>query len=211
MSHCRSKVYRDIWDMVYRVARTEKYHDNNYKGENALYLVKLILKATRKSINESAVNLDDVILMIERTVDISLQNKTLPTLSELRRLELEQNAKNEAKRFAEETELVAVFEVLLLKSKRATSAQQTWTLFYRAQRLAKSWRHHGYWLIHSDRNAVKSSYISEMKKCVTDIIYPKWVISKIGTRLCQLKLKSNNPLVLYTGNVADLIDDELPF
>ncbi|MGR6779829.1 hypothetical protein [Moritella viscosa] len=60
MSHCRSKAYRDIWDMVYRVARTEKYHDNNYQGENALYLVKLILKATRKSINDSAVNLDDV-------------------------------------------------------------------------------------------------------------------------------------------------------
>ncbi|EDM65057.1 hypothetical protein PE36_08356 [Moritella sp. PE36] len=203
----RSKAYRDIWDMVYRVARTEKYHDKNNKGENALHLVNLILRATRKSINENSVNIDDVILMIEKTVDISLQDTTLPTLSELRRSKLEQDVK----RFAKETEMVAAFGELLLKSKRATSPQQTWTLFYRAQRLAKSWRHHGYWLINSDRNLVDQAYISEMKKCVMDIFHPRWVISKIGTRLCQLKLKSTNPLVLYTGNVADLIDDELPF
>jgi len=199
----RSEAYRDLWDMVYRVARTEKYN----KGENALHLVNLILRATRKSINESAVNIDDVILMIEKTVDISLQDKKFRTQSELRRFELEQDAK----RLAKETEMVAAFEELLLKSKSATSPLQTWKLFYRAQRVGKSWRHHGYWLINSDRNLVGQAYISEMKKCVMDIFYQRWVISKIGTRLCQLKLKSTNPLVPYTGNVADLIDDDLPF
>ena len=203
----RSEAYRDLWDMVYRVARTEKYNDKNHKGENTLHLVNLILRATRKSINESSVKIDDVILMIEKTIDISLQDKKLPTLSELRRSELEQRAK----RIAKETEMLAVFGEFLLQSKRATSPRKTWKLFYRANRVGKLWIHHGYWLINSDRNLVGQLYISEMKKCVMDIFYPKRRISKLGHRLCLLKLKSSPPLTLCTSKEADIFDEDLPF
>ena len=209
MSHCRSKAYRDFWNMAYHAARS----DRNPLLDAHDHMVKYIIKAAHTCINEHAVDLCDAMEMVEEAIGLTKleSDVKLPTGSELRRFKLGKDAEFEAERLDEETEMVAAFGELLLKSTRAKSPQQTWKLFYRAQRLAKLWRHNACWLVNLDRNSVNSDYISEMTKCVTNIIYPIWVISQIGTRLCQLKLKSNNPLVLYTGNVADLIDDELPF
>ena len=89
MSYCRSKAYRDIWDMVYRVARTDKYHVQYTKGINTLYIVKYILKIVRNSINEYAVDIDDIIRIVEQAVDAYQPDMKQPTLSELRRAELD--------------------------------------------------------------------------------------------------------------------------
>jgi hypothetical protein len=205
----RSKAYRDMWKVVYNIARAESFRNKYGHDTSTIYLLKYILKAANTKVNGHAIDLGDVIKMVELAIE-STQPEVAekpPTQSVLRRFELEQHAKILAK----ETEMVTAFGELLLKSKRAASPQQSWKLFYRAQRVGKTWKHHAYWLVNSELHLVDHAYISEMKKCVTNIIYPKWIISKIGTRLCQLKLKSNNPLVLYTGDVADLIDDEIPF
>jgi len=162
----RSKAYRDIWDMVYRVARTEKYNDKNNKGENTLLLVNLILRATRKSITENAVNIDDVILMIEKTVDISLQDATLPTLSELRRFELKQ-----------EVDKAAWTTEYNKKNKHFSTAQQVWKAFYRANRI----RHKTecvedislfYKAINEQADIAASAPAGKMVVCVLDIFYP---------------------------------------
>lgn len=207
----RSKAYRDLWDMVYRVARTEKNNDKNYKGENALHLVNLILRATRKSINESGVNIDDVILMIEKTVDISMPVRKLPTLSELRRYELKQEA-DKAAWTAEYNK----------KNKHFSTAQQVWKAFYRANRIRhKTGKNEAlelfYGALYDQIGIHVSDPAGRMLECVLDILYPS--ITMTESEIHRLACKNVDDFINGL-NVTDfalppisptLFDEGLPF
>ena len=85
------KTYRDFWTFVYRIARTERRHLKKYEGLNVLYLVKYILKTVSHSINKSALDLEGSLRVIEAAIDACEPGMKPPTLSELRRFELQNN------------------------------------------------------------------------------------------------------------------------
>ncbi|MCJ8348281.1 hypothetical protein [Moritella sp.] len=210
----RSKAYRDIWDMVYRVARTEKNNDKNHKGENALHLVNLILRATRKSINENGVNIDDVISMIEKTVDIYLQDRTFPTLSELRRFELKKDADDKAMWITEYKKTLAELSCYAThtyeKKKYFSTPLQVWKAYYRAQRLCHVGCEDARALFHSINDETADKYFSKMLDCVVEITHPMVSISKSAIRRSALlATRSKQAIASYAAGSFD--EDEIPF
>ena len=90
----RSKAFRDLWDMAYRMARTERFKEYAH-GMKEIYPVKNMLKVIHTFMNDHSVDLGDVIDIVDQAIDASMHDMYIwrPTRSELRRFELEREAK----------------------------------------------------------------------------------------------------------------------
>lgn len=200
----RSKAYRDMWKAIYHAARGESFLYKQGDDDKAIYIVKYILKAVNTKVNGREIDLNDVIKMVELAIDLTrpeIGDKP-PTRSELRRFEIEQNAK-----------MFADYELDLFKSKDTATPRQIWQLYHRAMRLQRAGVFGSKSLFFCFHNSIDYGHIGRMTDASLRIFYPQLVtndLSKSAERRILLQIKSNL-IKNQNYSAATSFEDELPF